>query len=326
MKRIIEKYRHDTLNPEELEKLRHELSETSDSDVEAALEADWNNFFSEEKEEDQNTRQHILESLHNVMIQKRATRRHNFMMIAAASITTLIIVCAAMLIYLGFDKNAQKPMSVTTAAEEMASIGLPDGSQIKLNSSSLITYDLQDFGSGNRDIIFSGEAYFNISHDKRHPFIIHTPNLAVKVLGTEFNFATDAGDNLSVLYLVAGRVEMHSVITGEKIMVKPGEKAEFNNISGAFSISRPDDNANITAWYSGEIRFESESLDKVISFLEKHYDCQLEITYLPDTLTEETIATLQFSGTLPTGNLPLALRALEKIYSIRLSPLSGTSR
>lgn len=211
-------------------------------------------------------------------------------------------------------------MSVTTAVEEMASVGLPDGSLIKLNSASQLTYSVRDFDSGNRDITFSGEAYFNISHDKRHPFIIHTPNLEVKVVGTEFNFTTDAGDDLSVLYLVAGGVEMHSVITGDKIMVKPGEKAVFSNTTGTFSITRPDENENLTAWYSGEIRFESEPLDKVIQFLEKHYGCRLEKIQVPDSLSGKDFSHLRFSGTLPTGNLTLALRAIEEVYSIRLSP------
>lgn len=320
MKRLIEKYRHDNLSPEELELLLHELSKMSATEVEAALESDWNNFFSEEIADDPDKKQHVLESIHNIMTQKRSARRRSLLMMAAASVTTLIIVGVAILIYNGFDKNMQKPMSVTTAVEEMASVGLPDGSLIKLNSASQLTYSVRDFDSGNRDITFSGEAYFNISHDKRHPFIIHTPNLEVKVVGTEFNFTTDAGDDLSVLYLVAGGVEMHSGITGDKIMVKPGEKAVFSNTTGTFSITRPDENENLTAWYSGEIRFESEPLDKVIQFLEKHYGCRLEKIQVPDSISGKDLSHLRFSGTLPTGNLSLALRAIEEVYSIRLSP------
>ena len=320
MKRLIEKYRHDSLSPEELEQLRHELSGMSDIEIEAALETDWNGFFSEEAPDAGDIKPRVLESIHRVISQRKTYRRKNFMMMAAASVTTLIIVGAAVMLYNVFNKNTQNATSVFTAMEEMASVILPDGSRIKLNGLSQLTYNSQDFDSGNRDITFSGEGYFNISADKRHPFYIHMPNLEVKVLGTEFNLATDEGHNLSVLYLLEGSVEMHSCITGEKITVRPGEKAEFSNDSGTFSVTRPEGNENITAWYSGEIRFESESLDRVIDFLENHYDCRLKITYLPDSITEESLSGLKFSGTLPTGNLPLALRASEKIYAVRLSP------
>jgi transmembrane sensor len=63
---------------------------------------------------------------------------------------------------------------------------LPDGSQLTLNKNTNLTY-AKNFKQ-NRSIHFQkGEIFFNVAHDKAHPFVIGINNINVEVVGTSFN-------------------------------------------------------------------------------------------------------------------------------------------
>lgn len=73
-------------------------------------------------------------------------------------------------------------------------VHLPDGSKVVLNEGSQLQYD-DSFGKDNREVIFSGEGYFDVVHDPSRPFIVRTGVIKTTVLGTAFNvtaFGTDA--------------------------------------------------------------------------------------------------------------------------------------
>lgn len=321
MKELLRKYRYNELDPDELETLRDVLHHSPDEELEAVMDSDWEEVSLTGQDEDSIVKEEILQSIRRIRNIRRRQRIRIRLQTAAACAVTLIIAGAALLIY-----NHSKPsidddlLCVSTGIEEMASVSLPDESKVKLNGNTSLSYYPLNFSSHRRHLIFSGEGYFNITHDPDAPFVIEAKNLVITVLGTEFDFSANPDAETSMLYLINGSVLMESSVTGEGVTVAPGERAEYNHSTGKFSVTAASDNHNITAWYSGEICFDNAPLDSVINFLESHYDCQLETVYVPHDLRDTPFSSLHFSGTLPTGNLPLALKALEKIYSIRLSP------
>lgn len=318
MKHLLEKYRTDTLTPDELEELRIRLSQMSDREIADTMLVDWENNGDNEAGGYMSVRERILGSVHEIT---GTGRRHNKripLLSAAASIAAIIVVATVLKIYFLTQVAELQPISVATDGGEKADMSLPDGSKIKLNEESVISFVPTSF-SECRNIQFSGEAYFNIAADKKHPFTIQSGSLVVTVTGTEFNISAYDNRDLTVLYLVEGGVEMHSRTTGETMTVKPGEKCEYNRISGAFRIACPDRNENIAAWYSREIRFDEAPLDSVILYLEKHYSCSLE-TDCNANADEKSASCLRFTGTLPTDNLPLAVEALETTLDISISP------
>lgn len=319
MKNLITKYRNETITPEELAELREKLSKITKKDLDSAMLSDWKDVMKMDYDECPG-KEETLDVIHVLNKQKRTNRIKLAISVCAACILTVVISGVILLAIGVLPTSSDRNFEVSTAVDEMASVTLPDNSQVKLNSESQLTYIAPSRKNKSRDIEFEGEGYFKIYPDTKHPFVITSGDLTVTVTGTEFNFNSDCGNNMASLYLLNGGVVMASKTTGNRINVKPGQRAEFNRITGSFSVSKPTENENITAWYSGEIHFESASLDSVIKFLEEHYNCTLKTTYIPDSLTESELGSLHFSGTLPTGNLPLALRTIERIYAIRLSP------
>lgn len=69
---------------------------------------------------------------------------------------------------------------------QRASLMLSDGTKIWLNSQSKLIYPTQ-FSDKERNVRLEGEAFFDVAHKEHLPFVVHSPLLAIKVLGTKFN-------------------------------------------------------------------------------------------------------------------------------------------
>lgn len=108
----------------------------------------------------------------------------------AASI--LLIISLGIYWNLATDPGTELPASEQLASKSFNGkqvVNLPDGSSIILNVGSQLTYS-EDFGQETREILFSGEGYFNIVHDPNRPFVVHTDHMKTTVLGTSFNLVS----------------------------------------------------------------------------------------------------------------------------------------
>ncbi|MFA6876515.1 MAG: FecR family protein, partial [Parabacteroides sp.] len=76
--------------------------------------------------------------------------------------------------------------TVTAPAGQRVNLTLPDGTKVWLNARSEIQYPAVFIGSIRR-VKLTGEAYFEVKHDKSNPFIVQTKKCNIKVLGTKFN-------------------------------------------------------------------------------------------------------------------------------------------
>ena len=101
-------------------------------------------------------------------------------------------VAATLLLVLGFSKmgvfDKQPEMLVRMTADygSRSEVVLPDGSVVKLNSGSDITYSY-NAKEKIREVNFQGEGFFDVSKNKI-PFVIKMNNgLRLKVHGTSFN-------------------------------------------------------------------------------------------------------------------------------------------
>lgn len=102
---------------------------------------------------------------------------------------------------------------------KLGKVVLPDGTEAYLYAKSKLTYP-SAFVGNTRDVVLEGEAYFKVTHDASHPFIIHTANATTRVLGTELNVRAYHGEPLHVA-LIIGVAE---VVGGNDVCrLKPGE-------------------------------------------------------------------------------------------------------
>jgi transmembrane sensor len=149
---------------------------------------------------------------------------------------------------------------------------LPDGSEVHLNSGSLLLYP-EEFTGKSRSVYLSGEANFKVKEDKKRPFVVKSNDFQVTVLGTEFDLLAYPGDSLVRITLLSGSVEatynnldMHTVLS-------PNQQLVYNKISGSSHINHPDIE-DVTAWQRGEIIFKGTTLGEIITVLKRKYPYQ----------------------------------------------------
>ncbi len=154
-------------------------------------------------------------------------------------------------------------------------IVLSDGTHVFLNSGSSIKYPIQFIPGNPRKVFLEGEAFFDVSKDEKHPFIIEAQGLDVKVLGTKFNVSTYPNDIETEIVLVEGSVSLNSSENKSKgkqdVILKPGSKGTFDNFR--HTISTQNVNTSIyTSWIEGTIVFRNTPFDDIIKKLERQYN------------------------------------------------------
>ncbi|PZU09502.1 MAG: hypothetical protein DI622_16460, partial [Chryseobacterium sp.] len=124
-------------------------------------------------------------------------------------------------------------------------INLPDGTKVWLNAGSELEYPLH-FTENTREVKLKGEGYFDVAHDKAHPFIVNTDIQRIKVLGTSFNVR--AYTDKQATTLVTGKVSVNTIGNNSETKIVPGEQALVGN--GKVEVSKVDV-SDFTTWKDG---------------------------------------------------------------------------
>ena len=118
-----------------------------------------------------------------------------------------------------------------TGAQEQQNLALKDGSEIVLSESSSLAY-AADFGKKTREVLFEGEASFRVAKDAERPFIIHTGDFSVTVLGTEFLLRAYPTDSIYTLQLTSGKVKLQYL--QDSLFAETGDLVQFNTVTKLF--------------------------------------------------------------------------------------------
>ena len=166
--------------------------------------------------------------------------------------------------------------TVTTLAETRT-ILLPDGTSVTLNHYSSLSYPKQ-FKSDNREVELSGEAYFEVSKNKKHPFIVQTETIDVQVLGTHFN--VDAyPDNPDVkTTLLTGSVAVSNKNNSVHMVLKPNEVAIYNKVEQKLTRKVLENAGDEISWRHGEFIFDDLPLQEIARELSNSFGTTIHIT------------------------------------------------
>lgn len=155
---------------------------------------------------------------------------------------------------------------------------LPDQSLIYMNNNSQISYYANLNRKRNREVHFSGEAFFDISPNPDKPFIIYTNNVKVEVKGTSFNIRAYPGEPVEIT-VKTGIVEVTELSENQHIRpvtLRKDEKIRFDTLSNFYN-AEENDNPNYLAWKTESYLFDSVNISKVMESLEKGYDTTIVI-------------------------------------------------
>ncbi|MBQ0733265.1 FecR family protein [Aquimarina celericrescens] len=165
--------------------------------------------------------------------------------------------------------------SIVTQYGDHKTIVLPDGSTVILNSNSSLTY-AKNFSDTLRTVTLTGEAFFDIKRDTTKPFIVHTDQLKIRVLGTSFNVKSYPVDENIETTLVTGKVEVLQKSNEAPIVLAPSQKAIFDKEKKDIRINEVD-SENVVAWKQGKLVFDKTPLKQVVLDLKRKYSVEFII-------------------------------------------------
>ncbi len=158
-------------------------------------------------------------------------------------------------------------VSAQTAPEAVI---LPDGSVVSLMVGSSISY-LEDF-SDQRSVYLEGGAHFDVTEGK-FDFVVKAENTTVTVLGTEF-LVNNLGEDVLV-YVEEGRVAVQNQFVSSIPNLGHDQAISIDESTGR--MKRIDHVANLTAWKTGQLKFDNVVLSQVVDDIEQHYNVTMNL-------------------------------------------------
>lgn len=192
----------------------------------------------------------------------------------AIAASLLIVMGLSFFIYQSSINTITKQYA--TKPGEHAKIMLSDGTKIWLNAGSRLKYPAK-FNGDTREVYLTGEAFFDVAKDKKHPFIIHTDKMDTKVLGTSFNVQAYPDHTTQEVSVLTGRVNVKSIVTEENVYVTPGQKVVFKSQSNKLKAFTDIPVSSISLWRKNIIVFEDAPLPEVIATINRNYNVTVEI-------------------------------------------------
>ena len=243
---------------------------------------------------------------------KHGSRRY-FM---GAAAILLLLVIPSLIYFLVF----MQPTQNTLFAEgRILESSLPDGTQVTLNTGSILYYPSY-FKGEERNVSLEGEAFFDVMHDEEKAFVIHASEMKIRVLGTSFHVNTQIDENTMAVTLISGSVELN--YDTREILLEPGEKAVVFRQSNEIVVQENLD-LNLLAWKTKILRFNNTPLYEIINVLKKVYNKNI-IVLNPE------INNCRITATFEGQSLEAVLLVLQSTIDITARPygnrieLSGT--
>ncbi len=146
---------------------------------------------------------------------------------------------------------------------------LSDGTEVWLNATSKLRFPFS-FPGNKREVYLDGEAFFQVAKDDSKPFIVHTEQTDIQVLGTSFN-VNAYNDGITKTALVSGTVIASA--DGKEVRLRPGQEAVYKTDKG-YDV-RSFDESEVLAWMKGVYVFHNTSLLEIARVIERWYGVQV---------------------------------------------------
>ncbi|MFC0772100.1 FecR family protein [Terrimonas alba] len=256
----------------------------------------------------------------------------------SSNISLLVKLSAAAVLLIGLfltinyynNDRSKNSKTFLAAYGERKNIQLPDGSDVTLNAGSKIEIN-ENFGVSTRDVYLEGEAFFDVKHNEKLPFIVHTPAMDVKALGTAFNVKAYLDERITETSLIRGLIEVTLKENNNLTMLlHPNQKIKWEHPFGDVSptVVKSGDNLTATdslvkklqvtdygnikevAWKDNKLMFEDELFGDIAALLERWYGVEIKFN-------DEAIRNYRFTGVFEKEDINTVLDFLKESRSFK---------
>lgn len=217
----------------------------------------------------------------------------------AASVTLLVALSVSMWFF------GSTNISFASGTK-VGQLQLVDNTSITLDKYSTLLYS-KNFGKSNREVTLNGQGYFDVAKDEM-PFVVHTSNGDIQVLGTQFNVLSSDDEDFMLIELVEGSIEYTN--TTERVILKPGDRLTL--LDGQVDISTF---AQVSTWGDNKINCSDVPMAYILNQLELVYNVSYKAT---NKLLKE-----HYTVSLPKDNLSECIRILNDVSGKSFALIDG---
>ena len=211
-------------------------------------------------------------------------------------------------------KDLPSWQEVSTRPGESTQVVLADNTVITLNGNSTIVYP-SGFSGRCRQIYFTGEGYFEVHADAKHPFDIITNDARIRVHGTKFNLKSYSDDNILSMGLDEGKVQF---MGSDEVVLEmvPGDNISYNKGTGVLEKEYSPEGAGL--WRKGQYYFRNETLEDIARSMERRFGVRVLIE-------KEELLNVRYHIALVNGEtVDDFIRILSMDKSIKVSKTDNT--
>lgn len=244
-------------------------------------------------------------------ILNRKVKRPNKTIWVKISIAASIILVIGLGLLAGyFIRNENRYDQVYLSGKTKKEVILADGSHVWLNkNSSLMTRTT--FSKRNRDVRLKGEAFFEVEHDRVHPFRIVTGNATTEVIGTSFNLKIDTLTGNVDLIVNSGKVAFYLTSDkDDKVLLLPGNYAHLLCSANSIEVGK-NENQNYQSWKTGVLSFYNTPMEKVCAELSEHFNKKVFST--------DATKGLKLTGSFNDDSLDTILSTIQLTLEVKVS-------
>ncbi|WP_159518158.1 FecR family protein [Sunxiuqinia indica] len=201
---------------------------------------------------------------------------------AAAVLVLSVFIASAFHFLTRLDQNEDEAIyqEVKAAYGTQTQLQLADGTTVWLNAGSRLSFPTSFENQQQRKVTLVGEGFFEVTKDSKHPFIVSTSRLDVRVLGTSFNVNAYENEDEITVALKEGKVSLLKTTNGSSkhvLDLDPLEVATYQRNTNKILHLKETDLDRYTAWREGLIVFFDDPIEKVVSRLGNWYNIKIEV-------------------------------------------------
>ncbi|SHN32388.1 FecR family protein [Chitinophaga sp. CF418] len=187
---------------------------------------------------------------------------------------------------------------------------LKDGTRIIINGGSELLYPENFDGAERLVYLKDGEAYFDIAKDAAHPFIVKTPQMRVRVLGTSFSIRDYRDEKHASVSVNSGKIALENLLAiGPWLELTAGNGSVIDKYKG--TITKQDiDTTATTAWIRGEFAFQDAALQQVLQVLQHKYAVRFDVK-------DSTLLKRRFTATFRNNSIQNIMQQLMQMGNIK---------
>ncbi len=291
IKYLFTKYLNNTCNEDQLEELFNLLADENDQSIlEDYLKEIWEKTPADKVDGfTKNESANLYERFQKLIPEKQTSLgflKRNYMISKWVAAACLFLCISIGFYWLLKPAAHSKTMAFQPTRKNRQTILLPDGSTVILNKNSKLGYP-EKFSGNQREVYLTGEGYFDIKHDSKKPFLVHTKQITTRVLGTAFNIKAYHDQKTVEVTVTRGRVAVsdHEKLIG---ILLPNQQIVYTENTG-ISHKEHLNSKNIILWKEDDLVLENITIEHAIALISQRYG-------IPISLASDKIKNCRFTA------------------------------